>query len=54
MANAPPARPQPASDKIEFNYLNRNLMVPNIHLPTFAIGCNSEANNDASFVSRNE
>ena len=31
----------PASTKIEFNYLNGNLMVPKIHLLTLIFGCNS-------------
>jgi hypothetical protein len=31
----------PASTKIEFNYLNGNLMVPKIHPLTLIFGCNS-------------
>jgi hypothetical protein len=52
-ATCPPA--QAASGKIEFNYLKRNLMEPNIHLLTLALtAILVEADSDASFVSRNE
>jgi hypothetical protein len=44
-----------ASNKIEFKYLNGNLMVPKIHRLTLTFDRSSrKADNVASFVSRNE
>jgi hypothetical protein len=44
MAPAPPeARCMSASNKIEFSYLNGNLMVPRIHPLTLSGDCNSRS-----------
>jgi hypothetical protein len=40
----------PALAKIEFNYLNRNLMVPNVHPPTLAPDRNSRQGGQRRFI----
>jgi hypothetical protein len=56
MAHAPLRLPRvPSPSKIEFNYLNRNLMETSIHPPTVVLtAILPKADSVASFVSSNE